>query len=174
MRRTSIVWSIIPCLTTVTFFWVSSFAQAHPGRTDSKGCHTDHSTGQYHCHHDNNPTPNQPVCQTVTTEITQSTLYKGNQIFKTAQVTDFVKNDSRLHSQDGILYQYKVAGFRVKQFVTNDKTASWYSLENGNWTPVKKIEQVSNTITDFYLGANSWNITQERWEKVSKTQEICN
>ena len=26
-------------------------ALAHPGRTDSKGGHTDHSTGEYHYHH---------------------------------------------------------------------------------------------------------------------------
>ncbi|WP_353735245.1 YHYH domain-containing protein [Okeania sp. SIO2C2] len=25
-------------------------AIAHPGRTDSSGCHTNRSTGRYHCH----------------------------------------------------------------------------------------------------------------------------
>lgn len=28
-----------------------SFAYAHPGKTDGKGGHTDHSTGEYHYHH---------------------------------------------------------------------------------------------------------------------------
>lgn len=32
----------------VTFFTIVS---AHPGRTDSNGGHTDHSTGKYHYHH---------------------------------------------------------------------------------------------------------------------------
>ncbi|AWZ84061.1 TPA: YHYH domain-containing protein [Pseudomonas aeruginosa] len=28
----------------------SAAAIAHSGGTDSKGCHTNHSTGAYHCH----------------------------------------------------------------------------------------------------------------------------
>ncbi|MGQ9940854.1 YHYH domain-containing protein, partial [Pseudomonas aeruginosa] len=28
----------------------SAVAVAHSGGTDSKGCHTNHSTGEYHCH----------------------------------------------------------------------------------------------------------------------------
>jgi hypothetical protein len=28
----------------------SGLAFAHSGGTDSKGCHTDHRTGVYHCH----------------------------------------------------------------------------------------------------------------------------
>ncbi len=28
----------------------SAAAIAHSGGTDSKGCHTNHSTGEYHCH----------------------------------------------------------------------------------------------------------------------------
>lgn len=34
---------VIPSLLLVAF--------AHPGRTDSKGGHTNHSTGEYHYHH---------------------------------------------------------------------------------------------------------------------------
>ena len=30
---------------------LSFYALAHPGRTDSKGGHTNHSTGEYHYHH---------------------------------------------------------------------------------------------------------------------------
>lgn len=28
-----------------------SFAEAHSGGTDSRGCHYDHKNGGYHCHH---------------------------------------------------------------------------------------------------------------------------
>lgn len=28
----------------------ASFAQAHSGGTDSAGCHTNRTTGVYHCH----------------------------------------------------------------------------------------------------------------------------
>lgn len=33
------------------FFSLAVTAFAHPGKTDSKGGHTDHSTGEYHYHH---------------------------------------------------------------------------------------------------------------------------
>jgi hypothetical protein len=26
------------------------FVSAHSGRTNSQGCHTNHKTGEYHCH----------------------------------------------------------------------------------------------------------------------------
>lgn len=29
---------------------ISAVAYAHSGGTDKYGCHTDHSTGWYHCH----------------------------------------------------------------------------------------------------------------------------
>jgi len=31
-------------------FITSGLAYAHSGRTNSSGCHTDRSTGIYHCH----------------------------------------------------------------------------------------------------------------------------
>lgn len=32
---------------------------AHPGGTNANGCHTNHSTGQYHCHTPKTPPPGQ-------------------------------------------------------------------------------------------------------------------
>lgn len=32
------------------FFLCASLAYAHPGRTNSQGCHTNRKTGDYHCH----------------------------------------------------------------------------------------------------------------------------
>lgn len=29
---------------------ITSFLFSHGGRTNSEGCHTNHSTGEYHCH----------------------------------------------------------------------------------------------------------------------------
>jgi hypothetical protein len=37
-------------LTLLTLVLTSSIIYAHGGRTDSSGCHTNHSTGSYHCH----------------------------------------------------------------------------------------------------------------------------
>lgn len=43
------VLALFLCTATVLFCAIS--ANAHPGRTDSNGGHTDHSTGEYHYHH---------------------------------------------------------------------------------------------------------------------------
>ena len=40
---------LLVCLALCSCFTVDAFA--HPGRTDSNGGHTDHSTGEYHYHH---------------------------------------------------------------------------------------------------------------------------
>ncbi len=33
-------------------FCVSSIVNSHSGNTDENGCHTNHDTGEYHCHND--------------------------------------------------------------------------------------------------------------------------
>ena len=40
-----------PLIAIALFLSLSIAAHAHPGRTDSSGGHTDHSTGEYHYHH---------------------------------------------------------------------------------------------------------------------------
>jgi hypothetical protein len=40
-----------PLVAIALFLSLSFVAYAHPGRTDSDGGHTDHSTGEYHYHH---------------------------------------------------------------------------------------------------------------------------
>ena len=45
MRSIKLLIAIALCLC------LSVVASAHPGRTDSSGGHTDHSTGEYHYHH---------------------------------------------------------------------------------------------------------------------------
>lgn len=37
-------------LAGVLFFFQSGAADPHPGGTNADGCHTDHRTGDYHCH----------------------------------------------------------------------------------------------------------------------------
>ncbi|WP_409528083.1 YHYH domain-containing protein [Rhizobium sp.] len=41
---------IIACLSLVLTCGAVSMAQAHGGGTDRNGCHTNHKTGDYHCH----------------------------------------------------------------------------------------------------------------------------
>ena len=48
MKKSVLIYALIVCLILPTFVLV---AQAHPGRTDSSGGHTDISTGEYHYHH---------------------------------------------------------------------------------------------------------------------------
>ncbi|MEZ5648691.1 MAG: YHYH domain-containing protein [Alphaproteobacteria bacterium] len=38
----------------ITSFWLGQ-SFAHSGRTNAKGCHTNHKTGDYHCHRKKKP-----------------------------------------------------------------------------------------------------------------------
>lgn len=42
-----IAWSVLIILFGIT---LTQSALAHSGRTNSEGCHTKKSTGEYHCH----------------------------------------------------------------------------------------------------------------------------
>lgn len=46
MKKLLLVISILSVIASVVLC-----AEAHPGRTDSRGGHTNHSTGEYHYHH---------------------------------------------------------------------------------------------------------------------------
>lgn len=35
---------------TILLLMFAGLAHAHSGGTNSQGCHTDHRTGNYHCH----------------------------------------------------------------------------------------------------------------------------
>jgi len=50
---------IFTALTLSVIVLCANQAQAHPGRTDAQGCHTNHQTGEYHCHNSGN-TPSNP------------------------------------------------------------------------------------------------------------------
>ncbi len=41
---------LVPLLALATLTCCPSFALAHSGGLDANGCHTDHKTGDYHCH----------------------------------------------------------------------------------------------------------------------------
>jgi hypothetical protein len=47
MKRITLLFCFAVCLLSLLIVTVF----AHPGRTDSNGGHTDHSTGEYHYHH---------------------------------------------------------------------------------------------------------------------------
>ena len=46
MKKILLVISVIALLVSLVLF-----VNAHPGRTDGAGCHTNRSTGEYHFHH---------------------------------------------------------------------------------------------------------------------------
>lgn len=45
-------------LLAALLFITSLVVQAHPGRTNAEGCHTNRKTGEYHCHKPKSPTTN--------------------------------------------------------------------------------------------------------------------
>lgn len=48
-KKTYLVLPLILIGIGSTLVWTIP-SEAHPGRTDARGCHTDRRTGQYHCH----------------------------------------------------------------------------------------------------------------------------
>ena len=48
MKKATLICALIVCLILPSVVLVT---YAHPGRTDSRGGHTDRSTGEYHYHH---------------------------------------------------------------------------------------------------------------------------
>src|SRR4028118_154257 len=50
---------IFTALTLSAIVLCANQLQAHPGRTDAQGCHTNRQTGEYHCHNSSN-TPSNP------------------------------------------------------------------------------------------------------------------
>jgi len=47
-------------LTLSAILLCANQVQAHPGRTDTQGCHTNRQTGEYHCHNLGTNTPSNP------------------------------------------------------------------------------------------------------------------
>jgi hypothetical protein len=50
MKNQSDIYLKATAITILSTFLLSNLTLAHPGRTNSSGCHTNRSTGQYHCH----------------------------------------------------------------------------------------------------------------------------
>lgn len=48
---------IFTALTLSTIVLCANQVQAHPGRTNAQGCHTNRQTGEYHCHNSGTNTP---------------------------------------------------------------------------------------------------------------------
>ncbi|MBZ9994027.1 YHYH domain-containing protein [Mesorhizobium sp. BH1-1-4] len=42
--------ALISTISALTIWAFAASAHAHGGGTDSNGCHTNHKTGEYHCH----------------------------------------------------------------------------------------------------------------------------
>ncbi|WP_155924262.1 YHYH domain-containing protein [Mesorhizobium sp. L2C066B000] len=42
--------TIIAAMAALTMLALAMGAYAHGGGTDANGCHTNHKTGEYHCH----------------------------------------------------------------------------------------------------------------------------
>lgn len=51
---------IVTALTLSAIVLCANQVQAHPGRTDAQGCHTNRQTGEYHCHNSGTNTPSNP------------------------------------------------------------------------------------------------------------------
>ena len=61
-----------PIFTAVTLSAIvlcTNQVQAHPGRTDAQGCHTNRQTGEYHCHNSGTNTLSNPQQTNVSAQV---------------------------------------------------------------------------------------------------------
>jgi micrococcal nuclease len=61
-----------PIFTAVTLSAIvlcTNQVQAHPGGTDTQGCHTNRQTGEYHCHNSGTNTPSNPQQTNVSAQV---------------------------------------------------------------------------------------------------------
>ena len=152
---------------------------AHGGRTNASGCHNDRKRGGYHCHNSETTpstpstlSPPQPTCRNISRTFSQIDLLKeGDLSFKSGEIRDFKKIESKLKGNLGVLVSYTVDGFSVKKFDhKNSNIRAIFSFgDNKQWVSITKVEELNNGGYSFTVSANSFGINKV---VIKKSQEI--
>ena len=97
----------IAILVFVWGFLFSSFALAHPGRTDANDCHTNRKTREYHCHEKKNRTPRlDKKAKLKTKPIAKKESRKKNSNSHTCIADIYNCSDFTKHKQAQDVYKY--------------------------------------------------------------------
>ena len=153
---------------------------AHGGRTNASGCHNDRKRGGYHCHN-SGTTPStsstsQPTCRNISRTFSQVDLLKeGDSSFKSGEIRDFKKIESKLKGNLGVLVSYTVDGFSVKKFDhKNSNIRAIFSFgDNKQWVSITKVEELNNGGYSFTVSANSFGINKVVIKKSREITQDC-
>lgn len=115
-------WFTIVLLVLLTF--LSVIVYAHPGRTDGKGGHTNHSTGEYHYHHGYGPhqhsDPDGDGVDNCPYDFKDNTVHKGSSFNNSA--SSFTDEYNRLREQQAEdSFQAYISKFYEEKTITNEK-----------------------------------------------------
>jgi hypothetical protein len=155
---------------------------AHGGRTNASGCHNDRKSGGYHCHN-SGTTPSTPyippttVCRTISKSSSLVNLLKeGDSNFKSGEIRDFKKIESKLKGNLGVLTSYTVDGFSVKKFDhKNSNISAFFSFGNNKqWVSITKVEETSYGGYRFFVSDNSFGINKVVIQQSQESRQVCN
>ena len=152
---------------------------AHGGRTNAAGCHTDRKNGGYHCHNSgtsDTPSTSQPICRTISKISSQADLIKeDNSIFKSGEIRDLKRIESKLKGNLGRLISYTVDDFSVKIFNPNNSKIGAVSSfgNNKQWVPITKAETLNNSDFILTVSDNSFGINKVIIKKTQEFSQDC-
>lgn len=149
---------------------------AHGGRTNAAGCHNDRKNGGYHCHNSGTITAPQSICRTISRTSSQVDLLKeGDSSFKSGEIRDFKKIESKLKGNLGVLISYTVDDFSVRKFDhKNSNIGAVFSFGNNKqWVSITKVEELNNGGYSFTVSANSFGINKVVIQQIQESRQVC-
>lgn len=149
---------------------------AHGGRTNAAGCHNDRKNGGYHCHNSGTITAPQSICRTISRTSSQVDLLKeGDSSFKSGEIRDFKKIESKLKGNLGVLISYTVDDFSVRKFDhKNSNIGAVFSFGNNKqWVSITKVEELNNGGYGFTVSANSFGINKVVIQQIQESRQVC-
>lgn len=164
----------------IIFPLTENSVNAHGGRTNAAGCHNDRKNGGYHCHN-SGTTPSTPyipptsICRTISRTSSQVDLLKeGYLSFKSGEIRNFKKIESRLKGNLGVLISYTVDGFSVRKFDHNNSNISAvFSFGNNKqWVSITNVEELNNGYS-FTVSANSFGINKVVIQQIQESRQVC-
>ena len=140
-----------PIFTAITLSAIvlcTNQVQAHPGRTDAQGCHTNRQTGEYHCHNSGTNTPSKP-----------------QQINMSAQVVSVGDGDTLRAKMQGQTVTIRLGCIDAPEmaqspFGVQAKNRLQQILPAGQTVQVRSIERdrYGRTVAELFLGGRSVNL----------------
>lgn len=144
--------SIFTALTLSAIVLCANQTQAHPGRTDAQGCHTNRQTGEYHCHNSGtNIPPNPPNPQPTN--------------MSSAQVVSLGDGDTLRARMQGQTVTIRLGCIDAPEMAQNPfgvqaRNRLQQILPAGQTVSVREIDrdQYGRTVAELFLGSRSVNL----------------